>query len=105
GLVLAHAMELACRGAKVCGNDFGGSRYVSCGSLTPAETVVEEIRKAGGVAMADGADVSNFEQVTAKVDRATKKWGSVDLLCANAGILRDKSFAKMEPVDFAKVLE
>jgi NAD(P)-dependent dehydrogenase (short-subunit alcohol dehydrogenase family) len=67
--------------------------------------VVEEIEKAGGVAMADGADVSNFEQVGAIVDRATKAWGSVDLLCANAGILRDKSFGKMEPADFAKVLD
>jgi NAD(P)-dependent dehydrogenase (short-subunit alcohol dehydrogenase family) len=67
--------------------------------------VVEEIRKAGGTAMADGADVSNFEQVTAMVERATREWGSVDLLCANAGILRDKSFAKMEVADFAKVLD
>ena len=67
--------------------------------------MVEEIRKAGGTAMADGADVSNFEQVTAMVERATKEWGSVDLLCANAGILRDKSFAKMEVADFAKVLD
>ena len=55
--------------------------------------------------MADGADVSNFEQVKAMVAKATEKWGSVDLLCANAGILRDKSFAKMEIADFAKVLD
>src|SRR5260370_11234779 len=55
--------------------------------------------------MADGADVSDFEQVKAMVDRATKEWGSVDLLCANAGILRDKSFGKMEIADFAKVLD
>ena len=55
--------------------------------------------------MADGADVSNYEQVRAMVAKATEKWGSVDLLCANAGILRDKSFAKMEISDFAKVLD
>src|SRR5258705_4805056 len=55
--------------------------------------------------MAYGADVSDFEQVKAMVDRATKEWGSVDLLCANAGILRDKSFGKMEIADFAKVLD
>src|SRR3954447_20516616 len=59
----------------------------------------------GGVAMADGADVSNFEQVTAMVARATKEWGSVDLLCANAGILRDRSFGKMEVADFTRVLD
>ena len=105
GLGRAHALGLASRGAKVVVNDFGGARDGTGGSLTPAETVVEEIRKAGGTAMADGADVSNFEQVTAMVERATKEWGSVDLLCANAGILRDKSFTKMEVADFAKVLD
>ena len=105
GLGRAHALGLASRGAKVVVNDFGGARDGTGGSLTPAEAVVEEIRKAGGVAMADGADVSNFEQVTAMVERATKEWGSVDLLCANAGILRDKSFAKMEVADFAKVID
>jgi NAD(P)-dependent dehydrogenase (short-subunit alcohol dehydrogenase family) len=105
GLGRAHALGLASRGARVLVNDFGGARDGSGGSLSPAEAVVEEIRKAGGTAMADGADVSNFEQVQAMVARATKEWGSVDLLCANAGILRDKSFAKMEPADFAKVLD
>src|SRR5436305_867362 len=105
GLGRAHALGLASRGAKVVVNDFGGSRDGTGGSLTPAETVVEEIRKAGGTAMADGADVSNFTQVRAMVERATKEWGSVDLLCANAGILRDKSFSKMDVADFAKVLD
>ena len=81
GLGRAHALGLAARGAKVVVNDFGVGRDGSGASLTPAETVVEEIRKAGGVAMADGADVSNFEQVQAMVAIAlTKEWGSVDLL-------------------------
>jgi len=105
GLGRTHALGLARLGAKVIVNDFGGARDGSGGSLSPAESVVEEIRQAGGTAIADAADVSNFEQVTAMVARATKEWGSVDLLCANAGILRDKSFAKMEVVDFAKVLD
>ena len=105
GLGRAHALGLASHGAKVVVNDFGGSRDGTGGSMTPAQNVVEEIRKAGGTAMADGADVSNFEQVKAMVERATKEWGSVDLLCANAGILRDKSFAKMELADFAKVIQ
>src|SRR3984893_2562621 len=105
GLGRAHALGLAARGARVVVNDFGGARDGSGGSRTSAEAVVEEIRKAGGEAMADGADVSNFEQVTAMVAKATEKWGGVDLLCANAGILRDKSFAKMEIADFAKVLD
>jgi NAD(P)-dependent dehydrogenase (short-subunit alcohol dehydrogenase family) len=105
GLGRAHALGLASRGARVVVNDFGGARDGSGGSLTPAQAVVEEIRKAGGIAMSDGADVSNYEQVKEMVARATREWGSVDLLCANAGILRDKSFGKMEIADFAKVLD
>jgi NAD(P)-dependent dehydrogenase (short-subunit alcohol dehydrogenase family) len=104
GLGRAHALRLARYGAKVVVNDFGGARDGTGGSMTAAEAVVEEIRKAGGEAMADGADVSDFEQVTAMVAKATEKWGSVDIMCANAGILRDKSFGKMEVADFAKVL-
>jgi NAD(P)-dependent dehydrogenase (short-subunit alcohol dehydrogenase family) len=105
GLGRAHALGLASRGAKVVVNDFGGARDGTGGSLTAAQAVVEEIEKAGGVAMADGADVSDFEQVTAMVERVAKEWGRVDLLCANAGILRDKSFGKMEVADFRKVLD
>jgi NAD(P)-dependent dehydrogenase (short-subunit alcohol dehydrogenase family) len=97
GLGRAHALGLAKLGARVVVNDMGAARDGSGGSVSPAEAVVEEIRKAGGEAMADGADVSNFEQVKEMVARASMKWGSVDLMVANAGILRDKSFAKMEP--------
>src|ERR1043166_3964536 len=100
GLGRAHALGLASRGAKVVVNDFGGGRDGIGSWLMPAAVVDVEIRKAGGTAMADAADVSNFTQVKAMVDRATKEWGSVDLLVANAGILRDKSFAKMEVQDF-----
>jgi NAD(P)-dependent dehydrogenase (short-subunit alcohol dehydrogenase family) len=71
GLGRAHALGLASRGAKVVVNDFGGARDGTGGSLTPAESVVEEIRRSGGVAMADGADVSNFEQVKAMVALST----------------------------------
>ena len=105
GLGKAHALGLAARGARVVVNDFGGARDGSGGSLGPADAVVEEIRKAGGEAIADGADVSSREQVEAMVAKATEKWGQVDLLVANAGILRDKSFGKMEEDDFRKVLD
>ncbi len=104
GLGRAHALGLAKLGAKVVVNDMGAKTDGTGGSATPAETVVEEIRKAGGEAIADGADVSNFEQVKEMVARAAMKWGGVDLMVANAGILRDKSFGKMEPEDFAKVI-
>jgi NAD(P)-dependent dehydrogenase (short-subunit alcohol dehydrogenase family) len=105
GLGRAHALGLAARGARVVINDFGGARDGSGGSLGPADAVVEEICKAGGDAIADGADVSNFQQVQEMVAKTVAQWGSVDLLVANAGILRDKSFAKMEPDDFRKVVD
>src|SRR5207248_8605975 len=91
GLGGAHALGLASRGAKVVVNDFGGARDGTGGSPTTAEAVVEEIRKGGGTAMGDGADVSNFTQVKAMVDRATKDWGMVDFLRADCGIRRAKS--------------
>ena len=104
GLGRAHALGLAKLGAKVVVNDMGAKTDGSGGSASPAEAVVEEIRKAGGEAMANGADVSDFAQVKDMVAQATAKWGCVDLMVANAGILRDKSFGKMEPDDFAKVI-
>ncbi|TXJ15781.1 MAG: SDR family NAD(P)-dependent oxidoreductase [Afipia sp.] len=104
GLGRAHALGLAKLGAKVVVNDMGAKTDGTGGSASPAEAVVEEIRKAGGEAIADGADVSNFEQVKEMVARAAMKWGGVDIMVANAGILRDKSFGKMEPEDFAKVI-
>lgn len=104
GLGRAHALGLAKLGARVVVNDLGASRDGSGGSAGPAEAVAEEIRTSGGEAMVDGADVSDLRQVQEMVARAAVKWGSVDLLVANAGILRDKSFAKMEAEDFAKVL-
>ena len=104
GLGRVHALGLAKLGAKVVVNDMGAKTDGSGGSASPAEAVVEEIRKAGGEAIADGSDVSNFEQVKEMVARASMKWGAVDLMVANAGILRDKSFGKMEPEDFAKVI-
>ncbi len=104
GLGRAHALGLAKLGARVVVNDLGAARDGSGGSSSPAQAVVDEITKAGGEAIVDGADVSDFTAVREMVARATMKWGSVDLMVANAGILRDKSFAKMEPDDFAKVI-
>ncbi len=66
--------------------------------------VAEEIERAGGLAVADGADVCDPAQVEAMVKGAEERWGGVDILVANAGILRDKSFAKMELADFERVV-
>jgi NAD(P)-dependent dehydrogenase (short-subunit alcohol dehydrogenase family) len=105
GLGRSHALALAARGARVVVNDLGGARDGSGGSLSAAEAVVEEIRAAGGEAMADGSSVTDFAAVQAMVGRAMDAWGRVDILVNNAGILRDKTFAKMDLDDFRLVME
>ncbi|HLL26596.1 MAG TPA: SDR family NAD(P)-dependent oxidoreductase [Xanthobacteraceae bacterium] len=105
GLGRAHALALASRGAKVVVNDLGGARDGTGGSATAAEKVVDEIRKAGGEAIANGASVTDYAAVEAMVAEAMKKWGRVDILVNNAGILRDKTFAKMEIDDFRAVID
>ena len=67
--------------------------------------VVEEIRAAGGTAIADPADVADFVEVSEMVARAERLWGHVDILVNNAGVLRDKTFAKMEMADFEFVVD
>jgi NAD(P)-dependent dehydrogenase (short-subunit alcohol dehydrogenase family) len=105
GLGRQHALALAKRGAKVVVNDLGGARDGSGGSASAAQLVVDEIRAAGGEAMANAASVTDFEAVQAMVQQAVDAWGRVDILVNNAGILRDKSFAKMELADFRLVLD
>jgi NAD(P)-dependent dehydrogenase (short-subunit alcohol dehydrogenase family) len=104
GLGRAYALELARRGAKVVVNDLGGSRDGS-GHSDAALAVVEEIRAAGGEAMADGGNVTEPEQMRSMADKARTDWGGVHILINNAGILRDKSFAKMEMADFRAVVD
>ncbi len=105
GLGRQHALALAARGAKVVVNDLGGSLDGSGGSTSAAQAVVDQIRAAGGAAMANGASVTDFAAVQAMVQQAVDAWGRVDILVNNAGILRDKSFAKMDLADFRLVLD
>lgn len=105
GLGRLHALALAERGAKVVVNDLGGAVDGSGGSGTAAQQVVEEIRARGGEAIANGASVTDFEAVQAMVRQAVDTWGRVDIVVSNAGILRDKSFAKMGLDDFRLVLD
>jgi NAD(P)-dependent dehydrogenase (short-subunit alcohol dehydrogenase family) len=105
GLGRQHALALAARGAKVVVNDLGGARDGSGGSVSAAQAVVDEIKAAGGEAIANGASVTDFEAVQAMVAQAVDAWGRVDILVNNAGILRDKSFAKMELADFKLVVD
>ena len=105
GLGRQHALALAARGAKVLVNDLGGARDGSGHSLSAAESVVAEIRAAGGEAIANGASVTDWEAVQAMVQQAVETWGRIDIVVNNAGILRDKSFAKMDLADFRLVLD
>lgn len=105
GLGRQHALALAARGAKVLVNDLGGAVDGSGGTVTAAQAVVDEIRAAGGEALANGASVTDFAAVEAMVQQAIDAWGRVDILVNNAGILRDKSFAKMDMADFRLVVD
>ncbi|MET1754629.1 SDR family NAD(P)-dependent oxidoreductase [Novosphingobium sp. RD2P27] len=103
GLGRAYALELARRGAKIVVNDLGSARD-GTGSSQAAMQVVEEIRAAGGEAIADGGDVSDFAQMEAMAACAVETWGAIHILINNAGILRDRTFAKMDPADFEMVI-
>lgn len=105
GLGRAHALGLAARGAKVVVNDLGSARDGSGAGSEAAERVVAEIKAAGGDAVADGANVVDQDAVAAMVERALSLWGRVDALVVNAGILRDKTVAKMSVGDFRAVLD
>ena len=105
GLGRAHALALAARGAKVVVNDLGGDVHGAGGDASPAQKVVDEITSNGGEAIVDGSDITDAAAVEKLVEDVKGKWGRIDILINNAGILRDKSFAKMELDDVRKVLE
>lgn len=96
GLGRSHAHALARQGAKVVVNDLDAAN---------AERVAEEIRAAGGEALAIAASVTDEAAVAAMVEQVRTTWGRIDILINNAGILRDKTFAKMDLADFRLVLD
>ena len=105
GLGRSHALALAERGAKVVVNDLGGARDGTGASSDAAMEVVGLIEAAGGEAFAHGANVAKFDEVEDMVKQAMDKWGRIDILINNAGILRDKSFSKMDLADFQLVMD
>jgi NAD(P)-dependent dehydrogenase (short-subunit alcohol dehydrogenase family) len=105
GLGRQHALELARRGAKVVVNDLGGSVDGSGGSSEAAQKVVEEIKALGGEAIAHGASVTDDAGVANMVQTAIDTWGRIDILIANAGILRDRTLTKMALEDFEAVMQ
>jgi len=105
GLGRVYALELAKRGAKVVVNDLGGARDgAGKGSARAADAVVQEIVEAGGEAVANHDSVATLEGGENIVETALDHFGRVDILINNAGILRDKTFAKMTPDMWGDVL-
>jgi len=105
GLGKSHALDFARRGAKVVVNDLGGSMDGSGGSSEAAEAVVAEIKVAGGEAIANGSSVTDDAGVDNMIAQTMDAYGRIDVLVNNAGVLRDKSFAKMEIGDFTFVVD
>ena len=105
GLGKTYALEFAKRGAKVVVNDLGGASDGSGASASMADQVVKEITEAGGTAVANHDSVSTPEGGEAIVKSAIESFGKLDVVINNAGILRDKTFAKLSPEELEIVLD
>ncbi len=105
GLGREHALELGRRGACVIVNDLGGGRDGSGGGSDAADDVVRQIKSAGGEAVANYGSVADQEDAETMVQQAIDSFGRLDIVVNNAGILRDRSFAKMDMADFRLVMD
>jgi len=105
GLGRSHALAYAERGARVVVNDLGGSSDGSGADSGPAAKVAQEIRDRGGEAIANTDSVATQDGGQSIADAAMNEWGRLDVLVSNAGILRDRSFAKMSIQEFDSVLD
>jgi NAD(P)-dependent dehydrogenase (short-subunit alcohol dehydrogenase family) len=105
GLGKTYALDMARRGAKVVVNDLGGKADGTGAGHSMADETVKEIRAAGGKAVANYDSVATPEGGQAIIQTALDEFGSVDVIVNNAGILRDKTFAKLEPSDLNAVLD
>ena len=105
GLGKAYAMEFAKRGANVVINDIGGSVDGAGSENAPADIVVEEIKSNRGSAVANYDSVATKDGGQSIIDTALNEFGSIHSVVNNAGILRDKSFAKMEEGDFNAIID
>lgn len=105
GLGRSHALLLASRGARVVVNDLGGAPDGTGADTSPANLVVKEILDAGGDAIANHDSVATPQGGQSVIDTAIEAFGTVDIVVNNAGILRDKSFAKLVPEDFDLLID
>lgn len=104
GIGRAHALAFAEEGAKVIVNDIGVSLDGEGGSGSPADEVVEEIRKLGGEAITNGSDVADFAQAGALVKAALDAFGGLDVVVNNAGIVRDRMFVSTSEQEWDAVI-
>ena len=104
GIGRCHALELARQGARVVVNDVGSAADGSESGDTPADDVVAEIRAAGGDAIANRDDVSDWAGAERLVQSAIDHFGQLDVLVNNAGIVRDRSLVKMEESEWDSVI-
>ncbi len=100
----AHALALARAGAKVLVNDLGATLAGESADATPAQQVVAEIEAAGGVAVANGDDVSDFAAAERMVRQAVEDFGRLDILVNNAGITRDRMLVNMSEDEWDAVI-
>jgi len=105
GIGREYALMLAAHGAKVVVNDLGGARDGTGASLGPAEEVVKEIVASGGEAIANGDDVSDFAGAAHMIQDAIAKFGKLDVLINNAGILRDRMLINMTEAEWDAVIK
>ena len=105
GIGRGIALLMASEGAKVVVNDLGAAVTGAGASQTPAEEVVEEIKKAGGEAVANFDSVATVEGGENIIKTAVDKWGRIDILVNNAGILRDRMIFNMAPEEWDAVLK
>jgi len=105
GLGRSHALLLAARGAKVVVNDPGLSRIPGREGRHAADEVVAEIRAAGGEALANLDSIADFDGAQRLIEQAVARYGRVDVLVNNAGVLRDKTFGKLDMADWDLVLK
>ena len=104
GIGREHALMLAHNGAKVVVNDLGGDVDGSGGDLSPAQQVVNEITEAGGEAVVNGDDVSDFDGAKRMIDTAIEHFGGLDVVVNNAGILRDRMLTNMTEAEWDAVI-
>ncbi len=105
GIGREHALEFARQGARVVVNDLGGEVDGTGASATPAAGVAEEIEALGGEAVVNGDDVSDWAGAERLIQTAVDRFGGLDVLVNNAGILRDRMLVKMSEEDFDSVVD